>query len=309
MANLNIQIWQAAWENKVAQRLDKSQNWKEVCDVHYTDTQATNFPLISTANEPAVTAAQFASAAGRSDLTKVIPFIGTTYTNETLSVTNTDIDSVYMDYADQAQSKYADWATLGDLLGKKINERVESVVLANHAAWTDFGDTGAGVLGLASTAITVSATNIDDIVRGIIEQIITANGFSLYKQNGGFTVWRPADWTLLTAFMQANGFYQADQALKQGGGDVGGVEMVGVPYIGLYHYVSTLFTASHIMAGVRKTQKLGLLRSTFGKTYVAEMPASSTAGSLSGTQIHSRLDYGTLVQTNVKPVLFDINCT
>src|SRR3990167_3884719 len=301
MANLNIQIWQAAWENKVAQRLDKSQNWKEVCDVHYTDTQATNFPLISTANEPAVTAAQFASAAGRSDLTKVIPFIGTTYTNETLSVTNTDIDSVYMDYADQAQSKYADWATLGDLLGKKINERVESVVLANHAAWTDFGDTGAGVLGLASTAITVSATNIDDIVRGIIEQIQTANGWDMYMENGGFIEWRPADWTFLVQYMQSMGYSFADEALQDGGKG-----RLGKEAMGLYHYVSTSHTANHLMAGVRKTQKFGILASTYGKIYRQDNPASSTAGGLSGTQIHTRLDHGFLVPTNLLPTLYDV---
>jgi hypothetical protein len=306
MANLNIQIWQAAWEAKVAERLDKSQNWKEVCDVRYTDTQATNFPLISTANEPAVTTAQFASAAGRSDLTKVIPFIGVTYTNETLSVTNTDIDSVYMDYADQAQSRYADWADLGDLLGKKINERVESLVLGNSAGWTNFGDTGGGVLGLSATKITVSSTNVASIIRGIIEQIITANGYAKYKADGGFIIWRPADWTLLTQYMQANGFYQADLALKNGGGDVGGVELVGIPYMGLFHYVSTLGTAGSLMAGVRRVQILGLLKSTYGQTYRDEMPPSSTAGALSGTQIHARLDWGLLVQTNMKPIIFNV---
>jgi hypothetical protein len=303
----NTIIYQAVWENKLAQRLDKSQNWKEVCDVYYSDTQATNFPLVSTGNEPAVTTGQFTSASARSTLSNVIPFISVTETNETLTIATTDIDSVYLDYADQAQSNYAKMAALGDLLGKKVNERVESVVLANSTAWTDFGDTGGGVLGLGSTAITVTSTNIDDIIRGVIEQIITANGANMMFENGAFAVWRPADWTLLTQYMQANGFYQADMSLKNGGGKVGGVNEVGIPYMGMYHYVSTLFTAGHVMAGVRKTQKLGLLKSTFGKTYTAEMPASSTAGSLSGTQIHTRLDYGLLVQTNVKPVLFDVN--
>lgn len=302
-------IYQAAWENKLAQRLNKSQNWKEVCDVVYTDTQATNYPLISTGNEPAVTTGLNSTAAGRSALSNVIPFIVTTETNETLSIVTTDIDSVYIDYADQAQSNYAKWADLGDLLGKKINERVESIVLANGANWTAFGDTGGGVLGLSANAITVSATNIDDIVRGVIEQIITANGFELMKQNGAFAVWRPKDWTMLVQFMQANGFYQADMALARGGGDAGGVDNVGIPYMGMYHYVSTLGSTTGIMAGVRKTQKLGLLKSTYGKTYTAEMPASSSAGSLSGTQIHSRLDYGLLVQTNVLPTLFKVNVT
>lgn len=296
----NTILAQALWENKLAQRLDKPQNWKEICDVVYTDTQTYNFPLISTSNEPAV-ATLTNTVAGRSTLSNVIPFIDVTITNETLTISTAEIDSVYIDYADQAQSNYAKMGDMGTLLGKKMGERTEAIVLANHAAWTDFGDTGAGVLGLASTDITPSASNVDDIVRGVIEQIYTANGFDLYKENGGFIEWRPADWTFMVQFMQANGFNLADASLKNGG-------MIGIDYLGLNHYVSTAHASGgHIMAGVRKVQKLGILKSTYGKTYVNEMPASSTAGSLSGTQIHTRLDYGMLVPTNLKPCLFDIN--
>ncbi len=236
----------------------------------------------------------------RSLLSNVIPFVSVTETNETLSIVTAEIDSVYIDYADQAQSQYAKWTAMGDLLGKKIGERVEAISLGNHAQWTNFGDTGGGVLGLASTAITVSATNVDDIIRGIIEQIYTANGFNIYNENGGFIEWRPADWTFVVQFMQANGFNVADAALKSGG-------TIGMDFMGLYHYVSTAHAAGHLMAGVRKVQKLGLLKSTYGKTYVAEMPASSTAGSLSGTQIHTRCDYGLLVPTNLLPVVYDVN--
>lgn len=295
----NTVIYQAVWENKLAQRLDKPQNWKEVNDVVYTDTQTYNFPLIATTGEPAV-ATLTNTAAGRSTLSNVIPFIDVTETNQTLSIVTAEIDSVYLDYADQAQSNYAKMAEMGDLLGKKIGERAEAIALANHASWTNFGDTGGGVLGLASTAFTVSSTNIDDVIRGIIEQIITANGYGLYQQNGGFVVWRPADWTFLVQFMQANGFNMADNALKNGG-------TLGVDYMGLTHYVSTQVAAGHVMAGVKKVQKFGILKSTYGRTYVNEMPASSTAGSLSGTQIHTRLDYGLLVPTNLLPTIFDVN--
>lgn len=295
----NTIIYQALWENKLAQRLDKPQNWKETCDVVYTDTQTYNFPLIATTGEPAV-ATLTNTAAGRSTLSNVIPFIDVTITNETLSIVTAEIDSVYIDFADQAQSNYAKIGEMGTLLGKKINERAEAVVLANHTAWTNFGDTGAGVLGLASTAFTVTASNVDDVVRGVIEQIYTANGFNLYKENGGFIVWRPADWTLMTQFMQANGFNLADKALSNG-------STIGIDYLGLNHYVSTGHSTGHIMAGVRGVQKFGILSSTYGRVYAADMPASSTAGSLSGTQLHTRLDYGLLVPTNLKPTLFDVN--
>ncbi len=297
----NTIIYQALWENKLARRLDKPQNWKDVCDVVYTDSQTYNFPLVSTSNEPAV-ATLTNTAAGRSTLSNVIPFVSVTQTNETLSIVTAEIDSVYVDYADQAQSNYAKMADMGTLLGKKINERAEAISLANHANWTDFGDTGGGVLGLASTAITVTANNVDDIIRGIIEQIQTANGFDLYLENGGFMEWRPADWTFLVTYMQANGYQFADEALRDGGKG-----RLGKEALGLFHYVSTSHTANHLFGGVRKVQKFGINTSTYGKVYKAEMPASSTAGSLSGTQIHTRLDYGLLIPTNLKPVCFDIN--
>lgn len=187
-------------------------------------------------------------------------------------------------------------------MGKKINERAEAITLANYGSWTDLGDVGGGVIGLGAGAITVSATNIDDVVRGIIEQINTANGFDLYLEKGGFAVWRPSDWTYLVAFMQANGFAFADEALRDGGKG-----RLGKEALGLFHYVSTGHTANHLMAGVRGVQKFGILNATYGKTYVNEMPASSTAGSLSGTQIHTRLDYGLLVPTNLLPTVFDVN--
>lgn len=97
-----------------------------------------------------------------------------------------------------------------------------------------------------------------------------------------------------------NGFNLADASLKNGG-------QIGIDYLGLYHYVTTLQTANHGFAGVRKMQKLGILKSTYGKLYVTETPSSSTAGFLSGTAIHNRLDYGLKVQTNVKPITFDLN--
>lgn len=98
-----------------------------------------------------------------------------------------------------------------------------------------------------------------------------------------------------------NGYTFADEALKTGG-------RIGQEALGLFHYVSTSHASGgHVMAGVRKVQKLGILNTTFGRTYVNEMPASSTAGSLSGTQIHTRVDYGLLVPTNLLPVLYDVN--
>lgn len=297
----NTILAQALWENKLARRLNKPQNWKDVNDVVYTDALTYNFPLISATGEPAVQTLTNTQA-GRSTLSNVIPFVDVTESNQTLTVSIAEIDSVYLDYADQAQSNYAKLADMGELLGRKMNERAETISLANHASWTNLGDVGAGVIGLGAGAITVSATNIDDVIRGIIEQINTANGFDLYMEKGGFAIWRPSDWTFLVAFMQANGYTFADEALRDGGKG-----KIGKEALGLFNYVSTSHTAGHVMAGVRGVQKFGILNATYGRTYVNEMPASSTAGSLSGTQIHTRMDYGLLVPTNLLPTLFDVN--
>lgn len=260
-----------------------------------------NFPLLSSANEGAVVTVTNTQA-GRSNLANVVPFTVNTQTNQTLTISLYEAISDFKDYADQAQSNYANMSEMGTYLGKKMGERLEAISLGNHASWTNFGDTGAGVLGLSSTAITVSATNVDDIVRGIIEQIQQANGWDLYMENGGFIEWRPADWTFLVQYMQSMGYSFADEALKDGGKG-----RLGRESMGLKHYVSTSHAAGHLMAGVRGVQKLGLLSSTYGKIYKSEIPSSSTAGSLSGTQIHTRLDYGLLVPTNLLPTVFDVN--
>ena len=99
-----------------------------------------------------------------------------------------------------------------------------------------------------------------------------------------------------------NGFAFADEALRDGGKG-----RIGKETMGLFHYVSTQHVSEHVFAGVRKVQKLGILNATFGRTFVNEVPSSSTAGSLSGTQIHTRVDYGLLIPTNLKPTLFDVN--
>lgn len=294
--------YQQDWETKLAMRLDKPQNWKDVCDVRYSNTQTLVLPYISTGGEPAVQTGFLATAADRSNLTKVIPFVDVTQSSETLQILTGENVNAYIDFADQAQSEYSSQMQIADLLGKKIGERVESIVLGNHAAWTNIGDTGGGAVGLATANLTVSASNVDDIIRGIIENIQVANGFDLYKERGGFVVWRPADWTKLVTFMQANGFQFADEALMDGGKG-----RLGKQVLGLNHYVSTSHAAGHLMAGVRGIQILGLLKNEFGKVRMVDNPASSTAGFLSGTSIYSRLDYGLKVQTNVLPVIYDIN--
>ena len=227
---------------------------------------------------------------------------GTAYTHQTLVVTTDSITidqssniPMFVDRADEAQTSYAKQMEMADLQGTLINENYETLMLAAHATWTDFTNTA---IGGSAGNITVSASNIDDIIRGVKREVGEANGQRLADRNGMFIVWRYADMELLEQFAQANGFNLADKALKNG---VKG----GYFFMGMYHYVSNSHTAGHLFGGVRKLFHLGILRATNGQVVIDEEPATAD-GPLSGTGVVSRMDWAYKVWTNVLPLLFDI---
>lgn len=284
--------YQEEWAVKLQERLKKPTNWKECCDVIYSDTQVFELPYVGTASESAL----------QTGLTRgnTYTFQDITQSTETLTIGTFDILAELLDRADEAQSKYAKRMDRAALQGDKINERLETIWLLAGASGTNFGDTGGGVVGLTATQLTVSGTNVDDIWRGIIEQIYTANGFTQYNRDGAFIVWRPSDWTFATQYMQANGFNTADAALKNGA-------KIGIDYGGISHYVSTSNATNHVIAGVKKVMKLGILKSTYGHTYITEDPAGASGGNISGISVNSRLDYGTKIPAVASALLFDVN--
>lgn len=287
--------YQEEWETKLQDRLQIPTNWKEIADVLYTDTQVYELPFVGTASESAL----------QTGLTRgnTYTFADITMSTETLTIGTFDIISELLDRADEAQSKYAKRMDRARLQGDKINERVERIMQTLFATATNLGDNGSGGVGLAATQFAVSGTNIDDMVRGIIEQIHTAKGTKQYLANGGFVEWRPSDWTFLMAFMQANGYQFADEALNTGNKNLMGKELMG-----LYHYL-TDSNANHIACGVRKIAKIGILNATYGKVYVTEDPAGSGGGNISGIAINSRLDYGTKIPAVASTLVYDFNTT
>lgn len=49
MANtFNTGVYPQEWMTKLQERLDKPTNWKEMCDVIYSDSQVFNLPYMST---------------------------------------------------------------------------------------------------------------------------------------------------------------------------------------------------------------------------------------------------------------------
>lgn len=224
-------------------------------------------------------------------------------TNDTLTISSTDIVSVFMDRADVAQNNLVNASEHGARQGDIINERVEDLFLAQHAGWTNFGDDGAGGFGLSSTAITVTATNVDAITRAIKREIIIAKGSKLANKNGIAIVWRPADFEKLEENMASQGYTFADMALRDG---IMNADGIGKYAFGVYHYVSESHSAGHVFAGVRKLQQIGLLKSTYGKIFY-NPNAVNTDGPLSGVSYEARLDYGFNPKAGLTALLFDVN--
>ena len=218
-------------------------------------------------------------------------------TNETVTIDDGAIAPQLIDRADLGQTTYLDLMEIAKRQAILLKEDIEKSLYADFAACTDFGagDITGGAVG-DTTKITVSAVNIDDIIRHLKRVIRVANGQSLMDRNGVFIVCRPEDFELLEAFMQANGFNLADIHLKKGIGQ-------GVEYMGVTHFTSNLLTADHLLAGVKKVYHLGILKATFGQIMIDD----KDPGQVSGFAVISRVDFREKVWNKVKPVLFDIN--
>lgn len=289
MSVANTITYNTLYEDILQDRLNHPTTWKEMCKVEITDTQVISTSYMSTT--PSV-----------QTVTRGTGHVMQTFveTAQTLTITTGRDLGLFVDWADLAQSPWTKPAELFDRIGALLNEFVESSVLGQHASWTNFGDLGGGALGLSATLYTITASNIDDTIRGVKREIRNANGQSNMNQNGVGFVWRAADFELLEAFVQANGFTTADQALKEG-------TVEGLHYLGADHYWTNDYTANHIFAGVKKAQRLGILRGTYGRAHTIEFPAGDTNTYLSGVSYYSRIDIGHLTPSTLAPVLFDIN--
>ena len=283
-------VYPQEWATKLQERLNYPQSWKEINDVIYSDKYIINIPYLSTE----AAAASYTRGGAYTYDDNVI-------TNDTLTIGTTYARPIITDRADLAQCTLWDRMEQAERQASQLNEAVESASLGNYGNWTDFGDLGGGSLGLGTGEITVSASDIDNIVRGVRREVITANGLDLMNKNGLFFVWRAADFEALEEFAQSNGFNIADKALQN-----------GIPqsyyFMGAYHYVSNSHTAKHVMGGVRKIQKIGILKATYGQVVVNNDPYFAAAsGVASAIGMVARVDYGVTAPAGLKKLLYDIN--
>ena len=192
-ADPNLQgVYPQEWATKLQERLDKPRNWKEVCNVIYSNTKTFNYPYMST--EPVIQTGTRGSAYGFSDFTLI---------NDQLDISTYKPVPIFIDRADLAQCTLVSQMDAASRQADIINEWMESAVLANYGAWTDFGTSDIGAGGASTDDITVSASNVDDIIRGLKRVVGVANGQSLADRNGMFIIWRYADLELLEQFAQA----------------------------------------------------------------------------------------------------------
>ena len=275
-------------------RINKPQCWTDVLNVKYSDVRTIVQGAMTT--EPSAVAGTRGTAYAYSDFT---------LTADTLTINQTKMVAMFVDEADRLQQNYVDQMTIANTQGKIINEKIESLTLAQHASWTDFGVTDLANTGDDDTVqIAISASNVDDLMRAIKRKLYANNGVEFAVEKGIFTVLRASDFEFLEGFVQASGFTEADIALKN-----------GIPvqkafrYMGIDHYLSTQHTANHLYAGIKGMGELGILRGTFGRVkFIEDPPASvTTAAPKSGLGIVSRLDYGFNWPTYYKEFYMDIN--
>lgn len=285
MAVANTITYLTEYEDELQDRLDHPTTWKEMCDVIVTDTKVISSsywdttPTVNTSTRGTARAGQTFSE-----------------TAETLDISTGRYVNLIVDHADLFQSPWTKGVEIFNRIGALLNEYIESAVLANHAEWTDFDNAS---IGGSAGNITVSASNIDDIIRGVKREIREGNGQSQMNMNGVGFVWRAADFEILEAFVQANGFQTADQALKEG-------TVEGLHYLGADHYWSNEHTANHVFAGVKKTQKLGILKGTYGRAHTIDFPAGDSNTFFAGTAFYSQVDIGLLHPTAHDALSYDI---
>ena len=159
-----------------------------MCKIRITDDRAWNTSYIST--EPADQAVTRGTASTAQTFVE---------TNESGTISTGRDLGLIVDLADLAQSPWTRPMELFDRIGSILNERIETAILARHASWTDFGTADIGGGGTSTSTITVSAANVDDIIRGVKREVREGNGQYLWNEFGIGFVWRAADFEYLEA--------------------------------------------------------------------------------------------------------------
>jgi len=169
--------------------------WMDILNVKYSDVRTIVNSYMST--EPSVVTGTRETA---------YTYGSFVLTADTWTISTKKIIPIFIDEADRYQQSYVDQMTIAAFQGKKISEKIESLFLGQYGETyiTDFGLTDLSNTGDDDTTpITVSASNIDDIIRAVKRKLYANNGVDLAVSNGIYFVWRATDFEMLEAFVQA----------------------------------------------------------------------------------------------------------
>jgi len=251
--SLGAETRKEEWEVKLQETLADETLFKKVCKVVYTNGYILHNPYRT---DPTVQTGTRDQAYTHQAVTLV---------DDDATISTFEILPQYIDRADLAQQTYEDQMSLAENQGRLLNEALDTAMLEANSQWTNFDNAS---IGGSAGNITVDETNVIDIINGVIREIQEAKGSSLLARNGGFIIWRPADFEKLKLFMMSNGYNTADMTLQKGATS-------GVEYAGLTHYVSNRHEAGHLFAGVKGQFTCGICKATYGQVIVVDEPATA----------------------------------
>ena len=178
-----------SYEAKVRERLGTPTTWRDILNVKFSNNRTITGSYLST--EPSVQSGTRGTAYTYQDAT---------LTEEVITINQYRNLPIFIDEADRFQQTYLDAMEIAEFQGEKIAEYLETRLLAQHASWTDFGATDLSNTGDDdATKITVSASNIDDIIRAVKRKQNKNNLINRAVKFGRFFVWRAEDFELLEA--------------------------------------------------------------------------------------------------------------
>jgi hypothetical protein len=271
------------YETKLQERLSAPMVWKEICLVKYTNSGIWRNPYLT---DPTI-------GTGTRGTGYTSTAIATT--DDTVTINTYKYAAEHIDDADLAQKTFSDFMEIADRIGTLLNETMETAMLAEHAQWTNFDNAS---IGGGAGNITVSVSNVKDIITGVKREIREAGGGDLMNRNGAFIQWREADFELVEKMASAEGFSTADDVLKNG-------IKQGFKYMGVEHYSTSKNVAGHVFGGVKKAFAVGVVKSTYGKVKTIINPVVGGA-QISGIGLESRIDYKFMSWAKMTPVLYDI---
>ena len=84
------------------------------------------------------------------------------------------------------------------------------------------------------------------------------------------------------------------------------VDVPGVRYMGVEHYISNSHTSGHLFAGVKKLYHLGIVKATYGQIVITQDPPATGGGAVSGIGVVARVDYAFKAWNTTAGLLFDV---